>query len=247
MDTLKINSLSLIIHGSSDATKLAVVLPGFLDTKDYPHMKGHVEFLGNNGYLAVSFDPPGTWESDHDISNYTITHYLEAIDEVIAHFGNKPTLVVGHSLGGAMAMLAACRNPHVQGFVAIMSPYAYVRDDNEEKKLVEWQPGEVKVSTRDLPRNPDESREFKLPYSFIEDAIHYNALEGLKTLTKPKLFIIGKDDDVVPGLVTERAYTEAAEPKKLVVLDSDHDYRWHPELIEEVNQLLGAFCETLLS
>ena len=56
--------------GDPDAQKLALVLPGFLDTKDYAHMKAHVDLLAAQGYFALSIDFPGTWESGDDIELY---------------------------------------------------------------------------------------------------------------------------------------------------------------------------------
>jgi hypothetical protein len=43
------------MKGDQDAAKLALVLPGRLDTKDYAHMVSAVDFLSARGYLAVSF------------------------------------------------------------------------------------------------------------------------------------------------------------------------------------------------
>ena len=58
MNLLKTESFELAcnIQGSETAGELALVLPGRLDTKDYPHMKSHVEYLASRGYLALSFD-----------------------------------------------------------------------------------------------------------------------------------------------------------------------------------------------
>lgn len=99
---IKTESFNLAVYqkGSPDSKKLALVLPGRLDTKDYPHMRSHVDFLASKGYLALSFDPPGSWESEGDISLYLTTNYLKAVKELINHFGNKPTLLIGHSRGG---------------------------------------------------------------------------------------------------------------------------------------------------
>jgi len=52
--------LAAYIQGKPTADGLAIVLPGKLDTKDYAHMQSHVDFLAERGYLALSFDPPGT-------------------------------------------------------------------------------------------------------------------------------------------------------------------------------------------
>lgn len=88
MNLLQLPSFTIATYmqGNPDAEKLALVLPGKLDTKDYAHMRSHVDFLAERGYLALSFDPAGTWESPGDISLYTLNNYLKTIDELIEHF-----------------------------------------------------------------------------------------------------------------------------------------------------------------
>lgn len=233
-------------NGNESTQKLALVLPGLLDTKDYPHMQSHVDFLASKGFYAISFDPPGTWQSSEDIHEYTMTNYLAAIDELIAEHGNKPTLLVGHSLGGLIAARAAARNPHTTAFVAIMSPASLVREENGELRAVgrtfeQWRQEGTRPSDRDLPEDPAKTKHFELPFSFAEDAQKYNSLEGLKNLTKPKLFIAGKADAKITPAMVKATFDAAAEPKQYVEIESDHDYRRSSELIEEVNQILGEF------
>lgn len=113
--------LAVYLRGDVNSQKLALVLPGQLDTKDYPHMRSHVEYLSKRGYLALSFDPASTWESPGDYRLYTMTNYLKQINELVEYHGNKPTFVIGHSRGGSMAMLAGINNPHITCFASIMS------------------------------------------------------------------------------------------------------------------------------
>lgn len=244
---IKTKSFNLATYskGESNAQRLALLLPGLLDTKDYPHMRSHVDFLAGKGFFALSFDPPGTWESPGDINIYNMTNYLKAIDELIEHFGNKPTFVMGHSRGGTMAMLAGITNSHTTAFAAVFSNYnpsvsPLYNDD-------EWKSKGYKDSWRDLPYDPTQKRLFKLPYSFVEDQKQYETLEGLKQNNKPKLFFLGTRDTLIKPETIRTEYRVAAEPKQLYELDSDHDYRWHPELIEEVNRVVGNFIQESLS
>lgn len=239
MNLVKTESFELATYSKGDpkSPKLALVLPGRLDTKDYHHMRSHVDYLDSLGYFALSFDPPGTWESPGDISLYTMTNYLKAINELIEHFGNKPTFVMGHSRGGSMAMLSAITNPYVSSFVAVTSQ-ATPSEPNKDLKS-----GETQAEYRDLPDKPQEKRRFDLSYSFFEDAAKYDMTEGLKTCTKPKVFFFGTRDVTVSPELEKKAYEVSAEPKELHALDSDHDYRWHPKLIEEVNRVVGDFIQ----
>lgn len=38
-------------------------------------------------------------------------------------------------------------------------------------------------------------------------------------------------------------YDTSAEPKKIHELDTEHDYRLHSEIIDEVNKVLGEFLD----
>lgn len=246
MGLIKTTSFELATYSQGDpqSKKLALVLPGKLDTKDYPHMRSHVDFLATQGYLALSFDPPGTWESPGDLALYTMTNYLTAINELIEHLGNKPTFVVGHSRGGSMAMLAGITNPLVTHFGAIMSYYTFKPDIHGEYPDEEWKKTGYKISRRDVPASTA-MREFKLPYSFLEDQIQYDMLPGLKNTIKPKMFVVGEKDVTVKPEIVKTAYEAAAEPKVLYTLPSDHDYRFHPDLVVKVNSYLGEFLATL--
>lgn len=232
---IKTKSFDLAIYqrGDKDAEKLILCLPGRLDTKDYAHMRSHVDFFAGKGYLALSFDPPGTWESPGDISLYTTQNYLKAIDELIELYGNRPTVTLGHSRGGSMAMLAGINNPYVTHFVAVMSHYG-----PSERPDVS---GDVRISYRDIPPGTEEAEEkkqFNLPMSYFDDLTSY---AGLEICTKPKLFFLGKHDDMVLPEDVRESYELAAEPKQLYELDSGHDYRYRPEIIKEVEEVAAGF------
>jgi hypothetical protein len=237
MNLIKTQSFELAVYqkGNENADKLTLCLPGRLDTKDYAHMRSHVDFLADNGYLALSFDPPGTWESSGDISLYTTQNYLKAINELVEHFGNRPTITLGHSRGGSMSMLAGINNPHVTHFIAVMSHYGPSSKPQES--------GDVRVSYRDLPPGTEETEEkkqFNLPMSYFDDPTDYS---GLETCTKPKLFFFGKEDDIVLPEDVKETYELAAEPKQLCELGSDHDYRCHPNIIAEVERITLEFLQ----
>ena len=232
--------LAVYMKGNQSADKLALVLPGRLDTKDYAHMRSHVDFLASQGYLALSFDPPGTWESPGDITLYTMSNYIKATNELIEHFGNRPTFIMGHSRGSSIATYVATTNPHVTSFVSIMcslAPNAYLKG-----AAPEWEKQGYLVEMRDLPPGggPEEKR-YELPYAFFEDSKQYDLAEGLKQCTKPKLFLLGKHDVLATPAKVRALYNIAAEPKHLYELDSDHDYRLHTHLIDEVNKIIGTF------
>lgn len=232
---IKTASFELVEYqqGSEQAELLALCLPGRLDTKDYAHMRSHVDFFADKGYLALSFDPPGTWESPGDILLYTTPNYLKAIDEIIAHYGNRPTVVLEHSRGGSMAILAGIRNLHITHFISVMSHYG----PSTKPKTT----SDIHVSYRDLPpgtMETEERKRFELPSSYFDDLTEY---VGLEACTKPKLFFFGKEDDLVLPEEVKEMYKRAAEPKQLHELNSGHNYRYRPDIIAEVEGVTAEF------
>ncbi len=229
--------LAVYQKGSLTAEKLALVLPGKVDTKDYPHMRKLVDFLASKGYLALSFDPPGTWESEGDVSHYTITNYLLAVEELIQYFGNKPTLLVGHSNGGSIALLVGAKCKAVEKIIIVMSKATF-----KKKEDPRWKRDGFHVSSRDNPLEYEKrERYFNLPFTYYEDSQQYDTSASLKSCTKPKLFIVGSKDELVSVEKIKEIFAMTAEPKKMEIIDSAHDYRQDENLIKKVNELIEEF------
>jgi len=240
MEMLQTKSFELAayVQGNRTSSKLAILLPGQLDTKDYAHMTSHVDYLANKGYFAFSFDPPGTWESPGSIKLYTMTNYLKAINELIDLFGNKPTVLMGHSRGGSMAILAGPSNKYVTHIIAVMSHAG--PSELDKSKLTDG----VKISYRDMPPNDAENKKrFDLPLNYFEDATKHNILDSLKECSKPKLFFYGTKDILVEPEDVQKTYQVVLEPKIIYELDSEHDYRRHKDIVVEVNNVVGKFLD----
>lgn len=232
--------LAINSNGNPNSEKLAICIPGRLDTKNYANFTSHLEYLGSQGFYAIAFDPPGTWDSPGGIDLYTTTNYIKAVNELIEHFGNKPTLLLGHSRGGAVSILAS-PNPNVTGIVLIMAAY----DDPTPPNSEEVKKG-FKVSFRDLPpgdKKTKKQKRFELPVNYWKDGEKYDVMGALKSCTKPKLLFYGTDDEFYTPEEIQEIYDAIPEPKILHELNSDHDYRYHPEIIEEVNKVVGEFLK----
>jgi len=158
-----------------------------------------------------------------------MTNYIQAVEEVVEYFGSKPTIVIGHSMGGSMAMFSAINNVNVIGFVAIMSPYKF---DHLVDRI------EGATSKRDLPDDSGKERTYNVPKTFFEDVLRYNATKGLRVLKKPKLFISGENDTTITPQTISEIFEVSADPKELISVKSDHDYRNNPAMITEINSII---------
>ena len=236
--------LAVITRGNENSKRLVIALPGRLDTKDYACFPRHLEYLANKGFFSVSFDPPGTWESPGPIELFTTTNYIKAVNELIEYFGNKPTFLIGHSRGGTVAILAGASNSNVIGFAPIMATFGPADAPTPE----DLQTGS-KISYRDLPpgnKKTNEQKKFVLPINFFKDSEQYDVLSVLKNSTKPKLLIYGTRDEFTTPERAKEVFKAILEPKMTHELDTDHDYRYHPAIIDEVNKVLGQFLDKYL-
>ncbi len=244
MKVIKTPSFELAIYakGNERAEKLALVLPGRLDTKDYVHMTSHVDFLASKGFYAISIDPPFSWESPGDIANYSTTNYLKAVNELIDQI-NKPTLLLGHSRGGAVSMLAS-RNPKAEALVLAMANYGNTTEPAPNEIENGWA-----VSLRDLPpgyTRTVEKKKFLLPLSYFEDSRQHKPAEALKQFEGPKLIICGARDTFITPKEVKETYDQLIEPKMFLELNTEHDYRLHDDMVEAVNQAIGEFIDKYL-
>jgi len=243
MNIIKTNSFELAVNSKGDlnSKKLAIALPGRLDTKDYACFDNHLEYLAGKGFYALSFDPPGTWDSPGGINLFTTTNYIKAVNELIEHFGNKPTFLMGHSRGGTVSILAGTNNSHVIGIAPIMATYGEPTPPDEESLKTG-----IKMSYRDLPPGNEKTKEqkkFAMPINYFLDGQKYDVVSILQQCIKPKLILYGTNDEFTTPEKVREVFETIPEPKMIHELDTDHDYRYHPQIVQEVNKIIGKFIE----
>lgn len=243
MEKIKIKNsegknISAVIHRPKIISeKLAILCPGNVDSKDYDHLFQLAEALTKQGYTAVRFDPIGTWESDGEASEYSITQYLKDIKTVLEYMLEKENykyiLLGGHSRGGQLSILYAARDPRVSLVLGIMPPY----ENKKGKSREEWEKTGVRISLRDLPDNKNEKREFRLPFSYVLDRDKYDVIRDVKKIKAEIILFAGELDITVLPQEVKNIFDNANEPKKFIVLRGiGHGYRRNLREIEVVNK-----------
>lgn len=231
--------ISIAVHYPEVKTeKLAILCPGYLDSKDYDHLVQLATVLVERGFAVVRFDPTGTWESEGNISEYTTTQYLEDIKSVKEYMLKDKNytfiLLGGHSMGGRMSLLYAPTDSEILSVFAIMSGYKKAPSKNEEK----WKTDGVQINNRDIPKNKNEKRQYTVPFSFLEDSNKYNVLDTIGNLHIPVLLIAGEQDTLCTPEVMKTIFDKANQPKEFVIIPGiGHDYRQNSEQIKIVNDV----------
>jgi len=218
--------------------KVALLLPGYLDSPDYLHMITFEKGLENMGYTVERLDACNLWKTG-DVENYTISNFIKQIKERVDFYkGQNPEeiVLIGHSNGAFTSIVAGARIPEVTKIVALCPP------PNKEGSEHKWVNG-VRVSKRDLPNDPTKIREFAIPDTHIKDAIQYSAVEDAKKINKPIMIFIALDDTVVKPELTEEIVSNANNPYVVRQSGMGHDFRNSQQECDIVMREIEKFLE----
>lgn len=242
MENVKIKSTkgnlsAVVCYPEIKTDKLAILCPGYLNSKDYQDMVGLAEMLSGQGYTVVRFDPTGTWESEGSISSYETSQYLVDIKNVLefmlqrADF--KHIMLAGHSRGGQVAIVYASRDPRISLVLGIMPSTG---GPIKELRRAAWEKSGLEVSYRDLPANSLEKIKYSVPYSHAQDAGKYCALDEIDKIKVPIILIAGEIDEFVLPDSVKNLFEKANQPKRFAVIPGvGHNYRQSSEEVAIVN------------
>lgn len=86
---------------------------------DQTYWKSEVEFF-NRDYTVVTLDLPGHGQSGDERKNWSIAGFAEDVITVIKELGLQNVVLIGHSMGASVNLIAATSYPKpVIGFIAI--------------------------------------------------------------------------------------------------------------------------------
>jgi uncharacterized OsmC-like protein/pimeloyl-ACP methyl ester carboxylesterase len=207
----------------------------FTCNKNYRAVRQIGHAMATKGFGVLSVDFTGLGESGGDFSDSTFSGSVDdliAAAEYLTENHRAPALVVGHSLGGSAALLAASRLDSVKAVVTIGAP----AEPQHVKRLILDQvdeivkEGEVEVSIGGRP--------FVLRREFVEDLENQDLLSVVNAMDKAFLFLHAPEDNVVGISNAAALYKAARHPKSFVSLSgADHllsaaeDGRYAGELI----------------
>ena len=175
--------------------------------------------LTREGIAVLRFDFTGLGNSDGDFANTNFSSNLQdllAASDFLRREYEAPSLLIGHSLGGAAVLAMAADVPEVKAVVTIGSPYraehvvhnfAASLDDIRER-------GEAEVALA--------GRKLNIRKQYIDDLENHETNDVAK-LRKALLDMHSPVDETVNISEAEKIYIAAKHPKSFVSLDdADH-------------------------
>ncbi|RMG24045.1 MAG: alpha/beta fold hydrolase, partial [Bacteroidetes bacterium] len=184
------------------------------------HAVRHISLaLTQAGIAVFRFDFTGLGQSE---GAFEETNFSTNVDDLLAaaafmqqHY-ESPQLLLGHSLGGAAALMAAAKIDSVKAVATIGAPSdaAHVAHLFEDAKAEILEEGEAVVNIGGRP--------FKVKKQFLDDLEQVQP-EVIRKLRKALLIMHSPQDTVVGIEHAARIYQMARHPKSFISLDgADH-------------------------
>lgn len=175
--------------------------------------------LAERGIACLRFDFTGLGGSDGEFANTgfssNVADLIAAADYLRAHH-RAPSVLVGHSLGGAAVLAAAARIPEAVGVATIGAPAepAHVlRHIPEQERIARDGAAEVVLA----------GRSFRISRGFLDDLAGQRIAGAIAGLRRALLVMHSPRDDTVDIENATRIFTAAKHPKSFVSLDpADH-------------------------
>jgi len=217
--------------GTVPAGPVVVIGHGVTGHKDRPILVALAEGLARAGIAALRISFSGNAGSEGRFADSNITKEVSDLGQVLDALSGRPIAYAGHSMGGAVGVLRASRDPRVRlliSLAAMVHTGAFA-----ERTFGHLKPGEGLML--DKPG-------CVLSQSYLDDlrGIH-SVLPQAMQIGVPWLFVHGDRDELVPVQDTYDAYAAARSPKDLVVLEGA-DHVFEPGLVSRMVETVTEWC-----
>ena len=188
--------------------------------KDVLAAKRIATALAAKGIAVLRFDFTGIGSSEGDFANSTFSSNVADLVRAANHLRETrkaPTLLIGHSLGGAAILASAGQIAEAKAVVTIAAPSDPAHVTNLFKEQIEdiRKQGKVEVSLAGRP--------FTITREFIDDIAEHGLMARVTTMRKAILVMHAPTDDTVSIDNATRIFLSAKHPKSFVSLaGADH-------------------------
>lgn len=156
--------------------------------------------------------------NEPDFTSMTITRMIEQVGRALDETGDGPTVLIGSSLGGFVAVQAALRWPGRVSRLVLLAPAVDLRAERMgelgDRGLAEW-----KATGETMVFHYGYGRMIPIGYGLYKDARQYDTMNAAVGL--PTQVFQGRRDSAVEPQVVER-WASARPQVELHMLDDDH-------------------------
>lgn len=200
--------------------------------------------LSRRGIAVLRFDFTGLGNSEGDFANTNFTSNvldLIAAAKALEEQFSAPSLLVGHSLGGAAVLLAATEIASTRAVATVGSPSCPAHVSHLFGDAV------AKIQSDGAATVSIGGRELTIQKQFLDDLKSHKAADHVRSLDKPLMIFHSPVDRVVEIDNARELYEAARHPKSFVSLDGADHMLTDAEDAEFVAAVLAAWAGRYLS
>jgi putative redox protein len=179
-----------------------------------------VALASSSGIAVLRFDFTGLGSSEGDFANSTFSSNLADLVRAADHLRETrkaPTILIGHSLGGAAMLAAAAQIPESKAVVTIAAP----SDPSHVTGL--FAPHIEEIQRHGKAEVSLAGRPFTIKREFLDDIAEHGLMAHVSGLRKALLIMHAPTDDTVGINNATRIFVAAKHPKSFVSLaGADH-------------------------
>ena len=199
--------------------------------------------LAKQGIATLRFDFTGLGKSEGDFADtsfLTNTEDLVAAADYLASEYSAPSILIGHSLGGAAVLASAHSIPSVKAIATVGAP----ADPTHVHHLFGQHIEEIKANGS--AEVSLAGRPFKIGKRFLEDVANHCQPCHIGNLKRDLLILHSPTDDIVGIDNAADIYIAAKHPKSFISLtDADH-LLMQPGAAEQAADLISAWVKRSL-
>ncbi len=221
-----------------------VIAHCFTCSKSYKVIRALATGIEDGGYAVLRFDFTGLGESDGDFAETSLTTNvgdLAAATRYMRLRGFGSCAMVGHSLGGAAALLAAGDTPDVSAVATVAAPSSadHVRQLFDEDDIeTALSSGRIHVKIAGRP--------FQISGDFFKDLRRHSTLDHITNLRRPLLVVHGTADQVVSIGQGEKVFSAARQPRWFAAIPDANHLFTRREHAERAAGAIVAFLRAVL-
>mgnify|MGYP000285952791 CR=1 FL=1 len=234
---------TLELPANQKAWRYAIFAHCFTCSSDLHAVRNISRALANYGFGVIRFDFTGLGQSKGEFKDSHFSANIQDLLDVASFLEENheaPSLLVGHSLGGAAAIIAGAKIDSIKAIATLGAPadtghvehlFSSAREDLEKADETEITIG---------------GRTFSIDKNFLEELNKKSVKATLKKLRKPLLVLHSPQDTIVDIENARELYNTAFHPKSFISLDGADHLLSNQEDSIYAGQMIGTWVNRYL-